>query len=125
MSGEEGIANWTPVAKALARLQTGPTERSPIAYQAGSASRPASIGSAPSICRTATGGAPSASAASTSSIPRATVSSPARSSAKRRPAAAAASAAATSWATGSASGSAKGLPPKAPALRAPLPPAKR
>ena len=88
MSGEEGMTNWTPVAKSLARLQTGPSERRPIAYQAGSASRPGSIASAPSRWRTATGGASSASAASMSATRRATVSSPARSSAKRRPAAA-------------------------------------
>ncbi len=102
MSGEEGAANWTPVANSLARLQTGPSERSPAAYQSSSACSPGSIASAPSRCRTAAGGPPSR-AASRSAALRARTTSPARASASRRPATALASAAATACETGSAS----------------------
>ena len=61
MSGEEGKTNGTPWPKALARLQTGPSERRPAAYHSSSDSSPGSIASAPSRWRTATGGPSSSS----------------------------------------------------------------
>src|SRR6202012_1845817 len=99
-----GVAEYlkrTPLPKALGRLQTGPTERRPAAYQRSSDSRSASIGSAPSRGRTPTGGLPSA-AASMSATVRPRRISPARSSASRRPAAVVAAAAAKAWSSSGA-----------------------
>ncbi len=48
--------NGTPWPNALDRLHTGPSDRNPASYQSSSASSPGSIASAPSRCRTATGG---------------------------------------------------------------------
>src|SRR5215471_18533347 len=52
VSGEEGQRNGTPCPKAFDRLQTGPRERSPAAYNTSRNSKFGSIASAPSICRT-------------------------------------------------------------------------
>ena len=86
MSGVDGNTNGTPCANAFARLHTGPSERSPAAYQRSSASSPGSIASAPSRWITAAGGPPSQRAPSRSSIPRAIRTWPSRSSATSRPA---------------------------------------
>ncbi len=109
MSGVPGVIRGTPWANAFERLQTGPSERRPAAYQSSSASSSGSIASAPSRCSTATGGPASTAAASTSAMARASRRAPWRSSASRRPAAAVASAAAVAW---SSSGCA-GIPPGA------------
>jgi hypothetical protein len=52
VSGEDGQRNGTPCPKAFDRLQTGPRERSPAAYNTSRSSKLGSIASAPSICRT-------------------------------------------------------------------------
>ncbi|MNT66018.1 hypothetical protein D3C72_2040500 [compost metagenome] len=53
VSGDMGKAKGTPWPKMLLRLQTGPSERRPAAWNTSSAVRSASIASQPSICRTA------------------------------------------------------------------------
>ena len=60
-SGEPGKPNGTPVANALRRLHTSPSERRPAACRTSSSSRPVPIGSAPSRCSTAASPSPSRS----------------------------------------------------------------
>ena len=101
VSGEEGKANGTPWANAFGRLHTGPSERSPAAYQRSSASRPGSIASAPSTWATAAR-TPASRAASRSPGARAIRTCPSRSSPIRRPSVRATFAAASSWEIGAA-----------------------
>ena len=58
-SGEPGKPNGTPVANALRRFHTSPSERRPAACRTSSSSRPVPIGSAPSRCSTAASPSPS------------------------------------------------------------------
>ena len=55
VSGLDGKMKGTPWPNALERLHTGPSDRSPAAYQCSSASSSGSIASAPSMCSTAAG----------------------------------------------------------------------
>ena len=86
--GAEGAKRVYEALSAFASALTGPSDRSPAAYQVSSASRAGSIASAPSRCSTAAGGPSSSWAASRSATDRATRTCPARSSASSRPAAA-------------------------------------
>ena len=85
VSGVAGKRNGTPCPNALARLQTGPSERSPAAYQTSSASRSVSIASAPSMWKITPSASP-ARQASRSAVSRTSRIAPshARSSRCRR-----------------------------------------
>src|SRR6478672_2370868 len=116
VSGDAGNMNGTPWANALGRLQTGPSERRPAAYQSSRAWSAGSIASAPSWCMTAAS-TPSSRAASRSAIVRTIRRWPSRSRPSRRPAACDVVAAAISGPIGAASSTSIRPPARSKSMR--------